>query len=82
MSLNGRYSSDTVDAFNIIVTAIGGIILVLGLVSDYFRRNRWASSAYCSVRLSATCMGTMLTKICLTNGNKLTPCQGTPRRQF
>jgi NhaP-type Na+/H+ or K+/H+ antiporter len=28
---------------NIVLTAIGGVVLVLGLVSDYFRRNWWTS---------------------------------------
>ncbi|MFE4104722.1 cation:proton antiporter domain-containing protein [Almyronema epifaneia] len=31
------------DQLNIVLTALGGVVLFLGLVSDYFRRNWWTS---------------------------------------
>ena len=37
--------------FNIALTAIGGIVLVLGLVSDYFRRNWWTSDPLTALAL-------------------------------
>jgi NhaP-type Na+/H+ or K+/H+ antiporter len=45
---------------NIILTAIGGIVLVLGLVSDYFRRNWWTSDP-----LTALVLGIVLGPIVL-----------------
>ncbi|MGP1387774.1 MAG: cation:proton antiporter domain-containing protein [Thainema sp.] len=41
--------------FNIALTAIGGIVLILGLVSDYFRRNWWTSDP-----LTALALGILL----------------------
>lgn len=41
--------------FNIVLTAIGGIVLLLGLVSDYFRRNWWTSDP-----LTALLLGILL----------------------
>lgn len=43
------------DELNIAITAIGAIVLCLGLVSDYFRRNWWASDP-----LSALVLGIIL----------------------
>lgn len=46
--------------FNIVLTTIGGIVLLLGLVSDYFRRNWWASDS-----LTALVLGILLGPVCL-----------------
>ncbi|MGA7934872.1 MAG: cation:proton antiporter, partial [Kovacikia sp.] len=39
------------DELNLVVTAIGAIVLVLGLVSDYFRRNWWTSDPLTALAL-------------------------------
>jgi NhaP-type Na+/H+ or K+/H+ antiporter len=48
------------DEFNIVLTAIGGVVLLLGLVSDYFRRNWWTSDP-----LTALVLGVVLGPIVL-----------------
>jgi NhaP-type Na+/H+ or K+/H+ antiporter len=45
---------------NIVITAIGAIVLFLGLVSDYFRRNWWTSDP-----LTALLLGILLGPIAL-----------------
>lgn len=52
--------------FNIALTAIGGIVLVLGLVSDYFRRNWWTSDP-----LTALALGIVLGPLLLNWINPL-----------
>lgn len=48
------------DELNIMITAMGGIVLFLGLLSDYFRRHWWASDP-----LFALGLGVLLSPIAL-----------------
>lgn len=49
------YIDSHVDELNVLITAIGAIVLFLGLVSDYFRRNWWTSDP-----LTALILGILL----------------------
>ncbi|MGB3518598.1 MAG: cation:proton antiporter [Elainellaceae cyanobacterium] len=48
------------DEFNLTLTAIGGSVLLLGLVSDYFRHNWWTSDP-----LTAMLLGIVLGSVVL-----------------
>ncbi|MBE9127725.1 MULTISPECIES: cation:proton antiporter [unclassified Coleofasciculus] len=51
---------NSLNELNIVITAIGAIVLVLGLVSDYFRRHWWTSDP-----LTALVMGILLGPVVL-----------------
>ncbi len=56
----------TLNELNIIITAIGGIVLFLGLLSDYFRRHWWTSDP-----LTALLLGILLGPIVLASVDPL-----------